>query len=485
MFTTTRITAAIAVIAVAIAAGTSLAGPPATGETVTLTLANPESQGRPASQIAERFARTVATRSKGTVKVRIVYEAGRTTQNTPTREKEANLVRMVRTGKTQLAIVPNRAFQAQGITSFQALQTPFLITTDSQMARATTGRIANTLMSGLPTIGLQGLGLVPEGLRRPFGFSKPLVTPADFRGIKIRAIYSKATYDLIRALGATPIDLNGSDFDAAVEKGVVKGAESSFGIAVDGLPAASYTVGNIAFFPKVDALVVNAKALAGLTTAQQAILRNAAADARAATLSTTSERKAAAAYCRTGNGTIVHAPSSSLQSLRSKVAAVIVRLRKDPLTRNLIDSIDKLPSQASSIAACTPKADATAGPSATVTSLIPAGTYRKKVTEAALLAAGASPKQARENVGTWTLKTTADGRQTVSIVSPHPEWTTTCDSAMMRLARGLVVIDTYGSKCGGSVSVAWKPATGGIEFVRSVPNDWIQVVWSGIWKTVS
>ena len=73
MFTITRITAAIAVIAVALAAGTSLAGPPATGETVTLTLANPESQGRPASQIAERFARTVATRSKGTVKVRIVY----------------------------------------------------------------------------------------------------------------------------------------------------------------------------------------------------------------------------------------------------------------------------------------------------------------------------------------------------------------------------------------------------------------------------
>jgi len=84
MFTITRITAAIAVIAVALAAGTSLAGPPVTGETVTLTLANPEPQGRPASQIAERFARSVARDGRRSAEILIQRATARHSARPPT-----------------------------------------------------------------------------------------------------------------------------------------------------------------------------------------------------------------------------------------------------------------------------------------------------------------------------------------------------------------------------------------------------------------
>ncbi len=232
MSSTIRIALASALLALGIGSGMSLAGPPPEGgKTVTLTLANPEPRGRAASQIAEVFAARAKRFSKGKVLVKIVYEFG--WRDVPAGEIEANVIRSTRRGKAQLAIVPTRAFQGQGVTSFQALQAPFLITTDAGMARATTGQLATRLQSGVRRIGLTGLGLAPEGLRRPFGHRKALVSPSDFAGAKIRAIPSKQTWALLRALGATPVDLGGSDWPQAVAKGTVTGAESSLAIAAN------------------------------------------------------------------------------------------------------------------------------------------------------------------------------------------------------------------------------------------------------------
>ena len=485
---TIRLTAIVAVVAVAFAAGTSLAGPPAPGETVTVTLANPEPRGRPASQIAERFARRVAIRSKGSLRVRIVYEAGRTTDSTSTKALEANLIRMVRTGKTQLAIVPNRAFQAEGVASFHALQTPFLITTDGQMARATTGSIAATLQSGLPDIGLRGLGLVPEGLRRPFGFEKALTTPADFKGVKIRAISSKATYGLIRALGAIPVDVNGLDFEDAVSNGTVRGAESSLRIAVDGLPARSYTASNIAFFPKIDALVASTDALARLTSDQRAILRNAAADARASTIATANERSAAAAYCKAGN-TIVAAPPSALRSLRARAAALIDAARRDATTRKLIDLLGRQPRSTPSIPSCRPRANVSSRPPYTVTSTPPEGMYRLTHSAAYLRSAGMGPVEADANYGTldWTLKGSSFTLRWSSPKNeqrPGLDGTPACQGKLT-LVHGIVRIGEWTNKaCGGKIGFVWKRVGNDIDLTvvegSSSDRAWLTGRWQAL-----
>jgi TRAP-type C4-dicarboxylate transport system substrate-binding protein len=117
--------------------------------------------------------------------VKIAYESGRSRgDETAVSVQEANLLDLVRTGKAQLGVVPTRAFEAAGVKSFQALEAPFVITTEAAMDRVTQGSIARQLQSGLPKLGLAGLGLVPEGLRRPFGFARALVSPADYSGIR-------------------------------------------------------------------------------------------------------------------------------------------------------------------------------------------------------------------------------------------------------------------------------------------------------------
>jgi TRAP-type C4-dicarboxylate transport system substrate-binding protein len=488
----------VALVSLACGAGAALAGPPQkTGATVTLTLAATEGRGRPSTAIAETFAARVKALSKGTIVIKIAYQSGRTQgDGTPLGIQEANLIAFVRTGKAELAIVPTRAFDFQGVTSFQAIQAPFLITTEAGMDRVTAGPIAERLQSGLPTLGLIGLGLAPEGLRRPFGIRKALVSPEDFAGIGFGASDSKPLVSLLRVLGATPVYLNGNALGQAVEKGRVKGADSTLALAANGgVPQPGFTAGNLAFFPKVDALVANAPALKHLGSEQMSVLRHAAATARAWAVATLTERKGRNAYCKAG-GTIVTAPSSSIAALRAKAAPIVAAMRTDPLTRSLIAEIGSSGTSGSRLAPCShgPQRGApSTGP--TVTKVIPAGVYRKTVTEQQLLAAGASPTDAKTNGGTLTLTVTADGYQQLHIDSPYPEKTVTCAKRKMYIAettsprravRGLVAIEMRGRGCNGDFGVAWKRAPGGIEFTRaSAPDPVLTSFWSGVfWKRV-
>jgi TRAP-type C4-dicarboxylate transport system substrate-binding protein len=497
MSTPMRIALAAGIIAVAVGAANSLAGPPQkTGSVVMLTLGITEARGRPLADIAEVFAARVKALSKGTIVVKIAYESGYSQgKDTPVSLLDANVIGLVRSGKNALAFVPTRAFQGQGVNSFQALQAPFLITTEATMDRVTAGTIAGRLQSGLPKLGLTGLGFAPEGLRRPFGFRKALVSPADFAGIGFRAVRSEQFWALIRALGARPVDINGHTMEEAVAKGTVQGADATLVLAADGsLPQPGFTAGNLAFFPKVDALVANAAALKRLSSEQVSVVQRAAASARAWAVAELTERKGRDAYCRAG-GTVVTAPPSSIVALRAKTASVLTAMRADPLTRSLIAEIGHTSSRGSTLPPCFHRPSAGRANGATVDSVIPAGVYRKTVTEHQLLAAGASPSATKQNSGTWTLTVTADGYQSIHVESPYPGKTITCEKRKMYIAsttsprparRGLVAIDFRGKGCNGGFGVAWKLVPGGIEFTRvSAPDPVLLSLWSGVfWKRI-
>ena len=495
-----RSAVAIALLGLAAATGSALAGPPQkTGSTVTLTLAIGDGRGFPSAAIAEEFATRVTSLSKGALVVKVAYQSGRTQgEQTPVSLEEANLLGLVRSGKAQLALIPTRAFAAAGVTSFQALQAPFLITTEAAMDRVTQGHIATQLQSGVPKLGLTALGLTPEGLRRPFGFQKPLVLPADYAGIRFRAIKSNALWALIRALGATPVDINGNTMNQAVQNGTVKGADSSLALAAnDSLPEPGYTAGNVAFFPKIDAFVGNATTLRALSSGDVAVLTRAAAEARTWAAETLTEKKGRDAYCKAG-GTIVNAPASALTALRARTASVVAALRSDPLTRALIKEIGSSASPSTVVAPCghaQPEASGTTATGATVTRVIPPGVYRRTVTEQQLLAAGAHPDEAKTNGGTWTLTVTPDGYQQFHLDSPYPEKTVTCEKRKMYIAsttspkpaaRGFVAIQFRGPGCGGDFGVAWKLVPGGIEFTRVSFRDPVLLsLYSGdVWKRV-
>src|SRR5207247_1917065 len=122
----------------------------------------------------------------------------------------------VREGTLEAGSVATRGWDLEGITSLRALQAPFLITTDDLLNQVVTAPFAADMLSGLQRAGVTGLALLPEALRHPFGFEGPLSAPEDFVGAVIQSPLSDISYDLLRSLGASPMDVHGDAFNDGV-----------------------------------------------------------------------------------------------------------------------------------------------------------------------------------------------------------------------------------------------------------------------------
>src|SRR5438093_3945945 len=189
--------AVLAALALGTAACASPPGKSGGSSGVALRLAVVGREGTPTAEIAARFARRVDELSNGSMRVTVAYW--------PATPGPPSTVGSLRSNAVQLGLVPSEAFRAGGATTLQALQAPLLFISYRQSARATTGPLAARLQGGLPSIGLTGLGLVPEGLYRPFGYLKPLLVPEDFAEVSIRTNASRAAVELLRMLGARPV----------------------------------------------------------------------------------------------------------------------------------------------------------------------------------------------------------------------------------------------------------------------------------------
>ena len=254
-------------------------------------------------------------------------------------------------------------------------------------------------------LGLTGLGLVPEGLQRPFGFLKPLVSPADFAAVKIRADSSRATRDILRTLGARPVSLDVAGSDTSVYSGFVNDA-ASLPSADDNFPQTAHTAGNIALFPKVDALVAATSAFGRLRPEQRAVLRRAAAEARAASIPAGRARR---------GGRVLPGEERSSPPLRPRCVHSGTRSRRCSLRCGVTRQRARR-SRASSGGGATEYLFDRAGRRSRPTRRLPAGTpmrcatrcfpvgsYRRTFTAAQLRAAGADDADVRSNLGVTTL----------------------------------------------------------------------------------
>ena len=153
-------------------------------------IGTPDEPARPGSDDVERFAARVRQLSGGRVRIKIVWEAGG--RDLPRREPR--VAELVRTGTLDAALVPARTWDLEGVTSLQALQAPFLITSEALVERVLTSALAGEMLAGLQKAGVTGLVLLPESLRHPFGFGHALRAPADFAAATIQSPLSNASH---------------------------------------------------------------------------------------------------------------------------------------------------------------------------------------------------------------------------------------------------------------------------------------------------
>jgi TRAP-type C4-dicarboxylate transport system substrate-binding protein len=458
---------------------------------VVLRLAVVEDEGTTASELAESFARRVESLSGGSIQVDTTYWPAGFEPGTPSDRIEAAALYAVRSRAVELGIFPAHAFHEAGVATLQALHTPFLITSSALAARVTTGPLADRAQAGLTGIRLTGLGLIPEGLYRPFGYLKPLLAPADFAGVTIRAPASKPMHDVLRTLRARPVEIDAAGTDTVVYSGFVA-SPGSLQRANDAFPQNAYTAGAVALFPKIDAIVASDDVIGSLTMRQRALLRRAAAEVRRERIAVT-EQAAAAAFCAAG-GTIVDTPAGALTELRQRTAPLLAKMRREPTTRALIAGIQRADARGSSSSpACGPAAadrevrsdDLPASVRAKLS--VPAGSYRRVFSVAELRAAGADETEAQSNKGLVTL-TVYGGRYAMHFVV---EWKGSprrppCRGFNDLVDRRVTLEWNPATPCRGYVAFAWRLDGDDLVIIGLDPRSdpgWT-AAFVGTWKRV-
>jgi TRAP-type C4-dicarboxylate transport system substrate-binding protein len=359
-----------------------------------LTMGTNDYPGRPAADQIEHFADRVAELSDGSVRVEPRWEVGG--RNTP--DWDQVVARSVISGELDMGNIPSRAWDTEGVTSLRVLNAPFLITTDGLLDEVVSSDLADQMLSGLDETGVVGLGLVPEGLRHPFGFAAPLLGPEDYDGAVIRSPTSATAEAMFRALGATVTD---EQADAETQAGM----ESGYQLDPDGAGTR-----NVVFYPKVNTLVINADVFDRLDDEQRGYLELAAQETRQwAIENRVADGEQAAAFCEDG-GSVVVADQGALTALEEAVAPVYAELETDAQTRELIASIRQM-KQNVPVAASTPTACGDAEPAGggveaddSGTAEISAinGVYRLDLSEERMRAGGVPEDQIQGNAGIWT-----------------------------------------------------------------------------------
>jgi TRAP-type transport system periplasmic protein len=328
----------IPVLALGCGAGRATKAGKASGPLV-LRMASRDSDQALYDPAAAYFVSRVGQLSGGQVRIVVVSDWA---SQDPAVEQQ--IVRDVATDKVDLGAAGTRVFDTLGVSSFQALTAPMLIDSYPLEREVIASDIPAKMLDGLDTLGVTGLAVLGEGLRKPVAVNRLLLGPSDWHGVTFAAFRSRGAANAIRALGARPSDLVQGTLTEALARRRVQGAENDLLTYQnnDRQTLAPYVTANVNLWPRTEALFANPHRLSELTHEQQSWLRQAAADTAARSTSLFDhDRQIAAFLCKSG-AHLANASHSELVALRAALAPVYARLEENAETKAFIVRIQQL-----------------------------------------------------------------------------------------------------------------------------------------------
>ena len=105
---------------------------------------------------------------------------------------------------------------------------PFLFRSIDHMRRSLDGAPGDRILAALEPHGLIGLCFYDSGTRSFYNTRRPVRTPDDLRGLKIRVQNSDVYVSMVEALGANPTPMAFGEVYQSLVQGVVDGAENNW-----------------------------------------------------------------------------------------------------------------------------------------------------------------------------------------------------------------------------------------------------------------
>ncbi|MCL2166987.1 MAG: TRAP transporter substrate-binding protein [Clostridiales bacterium] len=200
-------------------AQTATETPPAT--VTTIRAAHVLTPDHPYHLGLEKFGELVSAKTNGALKVEVFHSSQL--------GNERDLIEGLQLGTVEMCLVstaPLAGFTSQ----FEVFDLPFIFSETQKARDILDGPIGQDIMSTLDSQGIVGLCYFENGFRHITNNIRPINTPDDLKGMKIRTMESPIHMASFKAMGSDPTPIAFGEVYTALQQGVVDGQETPYAI---------------------------------------------------------------------------------------------------------------------------------------------------------------------------------------------------------------------------------------------------------------
>jgi len=179
---------------------------------------NIHNDGHPNTAAMDKFAELVGTATNGEINLEVFH--GGVLGSQPDALEQVR-IGAIEVGNFNLGPIGPIVKEAN------LVSLPFIFKSVPHMFRVLEGEAGATIAKGMSDAGILPLAWVDAGARS-FYSQKPINTPADVEGLKIRVMNNDLYTSMISAMGGNPSPMAFAEVQQALKTGVVDGAENNF-----------------------------------------------------------------------------------------------------------------------------------------------------------------------------------------------------------------------------------------------------------------
>jgi len=292
-------------------------------------------EGYPNTIALDKFVELLNAKSGGKMKLKM-YHAG-------TLGSQPDAIEQVRLGGLEIA---NFSLGPLGpvVPEANVVSLPFIFKDPDHAFRVLEGKAGDMINAGMAKKGLVSLAWYDGGARSFYNSKKPIKTPADVAGMKIRVMNNDLYSGMINALGGNPSPMAFSEVYQSLKTGVVDGAENnwpSYESTGHFEVAKYYSISQHLIIPET--LCINAAAWNKLSADEQKILKEAAQESALLQRKLWKERSKASEKKVLAGGAVANAipDKSAFQAAMKPVYEKF--LADNPNLRPLVEMIQNTP----------------------------------------------------------------------------------------------------------------------------------------------
>ena len=231
-------------------------------------VADTQSEDYPTVQALQFMSRIVDERTAGRHRIRVFHSRQLGEEKDTIEQTRVGAIDLNRTNVAPIGSL---------IPTANVLALPFLFRSFDHLHKVLDHAIGDEILAGFQQHGFVGLAFYDSGSRSIYNSIKPVRTLADLKGLRIRVQQSELMSDMIKALGAEPIELPYGQVLTGLSTRLIDGAENNWPSYVTTNHyklAPYYTLTEHTMGPEV--LVMSLRAWESLSAEDRDVFRDAA-----------------------------------------------------------------------------------------------------------------------------------------------------------------------------------------------------------------